>query len=57
MTKNPPGLQKKLNIERNEEVKRLSERLRKVEGFKNNLQKQIDVLKAEVQCIKLGLKE
>ena len=57
MTKNPLSLHKKLNIERNEEIKRLNEKVNKIGFYKNNLQKQIDELKAEIWNIKLGIKE
>lgn len=57
MTKNPPSLQAKLNIERNEEVKRMYKRLGEYGHRFNEMQKQIDIMKAEIQGIKLGVKD
>jgi hypothetical protein len=49
------NLQKRLNIERNEEVKRLHQRVNKISNIKNDLQKQINELRADIWNIKMFL--
>ena len=57
MTKNPQSLQKKLNIERNEEVKRLERDVRDLRKLMIIIKQDVEGIKADIWNLKLKQKK